>query len=130
MHLRLLSNFETRQAKLVQIILAGQEPFSAAETSEYIEHRLRVAGREGPPIFVPKALVLIASFSHGIPRNINNLCFNALSLGYALGKQVIDPEVVQEVASDLSLESFCSPGSPEGRILPSVPQSGPVFPDQ
>ncbi len=152
---RLLSNFETPRAKLLQIILAGQprlaeklaspgllqlrqrisqlahlEPFSTAETSEYIEHRLGVAGRKGPPIFAPKALALIASISQGIPRNINTLCFNALSLGYALRKQVIDREVVQEVASDLSLDSFCPPGSLEGRILPSVAQSGPVFSDQ
>jgi len=128
---RLLSDFETPSAKLMQIVLAGQpqlaeklarpdlvqlrqrisivsrlEPLTPEETSQYIEHRLRVAGLEGNP-FKRDALALIAERSEGIPRNINNLCFNALTLGYALKEKAIDRSVVEEVLADLEL------GAPE-----------------
>ena len=126
---RLLSDFETPSSKLMQIVLAGQpqlaeklarpdliqlrqrisivsrlEPLTPEETSQYIEHRLRVAGLEGNP-FKRDALALIAERSEGIPRNINNLCFNALTLGYALKKKAIDRSVVEEVLADLELEA-------------------------
>jgi len=125
---RLLSDFETPSSKLMQIVLAGQpqlaeklarpdliqlrqrisivsrlQPLTPEETSQYIEHRLRVAGLEGNP-FKREALALIAGRSEGIPRNINNLCFNALTLGYALKKKAIDRSVVEEVLADLELE--------------------------
>src|SRR5271170_2154178 len=106
---RMLSNFETPREKLMHIILAGQpqlatklaspemlqlrqrvsiiarlEPFNAEETRAYIEHRLRVAQYRGEsPLFTDRAVALIHQHSGGIPRNINNLCFNALSLGCA-----------------------------------------------
>src|SRR5579863_129525 len=105
---RLLSDFETPQAKLLQIILAGQPeladklasshlaqlrqrvsllnhlvPLSVEESGRYIAHRLRVAGYSGEPLFAPQALKAIARFTEGVPRNINNCCFNALSLGFA-----------------------------------------------
>lgn len=126
--LRLLSNFETPQSKLMQIILAGQprlaeklarpnlvqlrqrvsilsqlRPFTPAETTAYISHRLRVAGHDRSRLFTPGALAMIAAWSKGVPRNINNVCFNALSLGYAMGLKEIDRSVVQEVLSDLEL---------------------------
>jgi general secretion pathway protein A len=127
---RLLSNFETPSSKLMQIVLAGQpelagkldrkslsqlrqrisifsrlEPFTPAETFAYIDYRLGVAGHEGRPLFTRPALDLIAEYSEGIPRNINNLCFNALSLGCALEQPKISPEIVQEVLTDLGLNS-------------------------
>jgi hypothetical protein len=49
---------------------------------------------------------MIAKHSEGIPRNINNLCFNALALGGALGKKVIDHEIIAEVLGDLDLGSL------------------------
>jgi general secretion pathway protein A len=126
---RLLSDFETPQAKLMQIVLAGQpqladklsrpglaqlrqrisivsrlEPFTPAETVMYIDHRLAVAGHNGDPLFTYDALALIAVQSGGIPRNINNLCFNALSLGFAKGQKRIDAATVREILSDLSLD--------------------------
>jgi len=127
--LRMLSNFETSREKLVHIVLAGQpqladrlssssmiqfrqrisivarlNPFNAAETRAYIEHRLRVAGHKGwRPIFTDHAYALLAKNSQGIPRNINNLCFNAMSLGCALGQRSIGHSVVYEVLRDLDL---------------------------
>ncbi|MGD0161328.1 MAG: AAA family ATPase [Candidatus Sulfotelmatobacter sp.] len=126
--IRLLSDFETPRAKLLQIILAGQPeladklarrnlsqlrqrisllsglaPLSVEESSHYVDHRLRIAGYSGSALFDPAAMHAITHFTEGIPRNINNFCFNALSLGCALGEKVIGLSVVQEVISDLDI---------------------------
>jgi type II secretory pathway predicted ATPase ExeA len=127
---RMLSNFETSREKLIQIVLSGQpqlaeklaspelvqlrqrvsivarlKPLSPKETALYIDHRLRAAGYSAEePLFTGNALTLIANCSEGIPRNINNLCFNALSLGCALGRKTIDDDIVREVIADLDLE--------------------------
>jgi general secretion pathway protein A len=125
---RLLSDFETPRAKLMQIILAGQpqlaeklarpglvqlrqrvsilarlDPFSLEDTGGYINHRLRVAGYKGPALFTPEAIKIIATRGEGIPRNINNICFNALSLGFALEKHKIDSGMVLEALGDLDV---------------------------
>jgi general secretion pathway protein A len=127
--IRLLSNYETTHAKLIQIVLAGQpqlvdtlmrpglvqlrqriavlanlEPLDSAETAEYIEHRLRAAGSEGAPIFTPEAMALIAERSQGIPRCINNICFNAMLAGYLHRQTIIDSVIVGRVATKLDLE--------------------------
>ena len=129
---RMLSNFETSREKLIQIILSGQpqlaeriaapelvqlrqrvsmfaclKPFSPEETALYIDHRMRIAGYGSEaPLFTTGALALIAHYSEGIPRNINNLCFNALSLGCALKRKTIDCDIVREVVADLDLERW------------------------
>jgi hypothetical protein len=51
---------------------------------------------------------MIAELSEGIPRNINNICFNALSLGCSLAQKTIDVEVLQQVAADFDLASLRS----------------------
>jgi general secretion pathway protein A len=132
--LRLLSNFETPQAKLMHIILAGQPalaqklaspglsqlrqrvsivqglaPLPASEVKNYVQYRLKVAGHIGPPIFTDEAYECIAASTEGIPRNVNNLCFNTLSLACALRKKKVDVEMVKEVLSDLDLRRL-SPG--------------------
>ena len=131
--LRLLSNFETSQAKLMHIILAGQPaladklaspglaqlrqrlsivhglaPLPAWEVKSYIEHRLLVAGCKGGPLFTAEAYEAVAQFTEGIPRNVNNFCFNALSLACALRKRRVDSDVVNEVASDLDIDRLTS----------------------
>jgi hypothetical protein len=127
----MLSNFETPRSKLIQIVLAGQpaladklarpefeqlrqrvsilcrlEPFSREEVADYIRHRLETAGYNGGPLFTPEALAMVAEQSEGIPRNINNLCFHALSLGYAKGQKRIDSEIIREVLFDLKLDTL------------------------
>jgi len=127
---RLLSDFETPSKKLLQIVFAGQpqlaeklqrpelaqlrqrisilgrlEPFSASEVVRYIHHRLGVAGLSSGSLFTPEAAARIASSSRGIPRNINMLCFNALSLGCVLGSKQIDADVIRAVEADLDLSS-------------------------
>ncbi|HET9177644.1 MAG TPA: AAA family ATPase [Terriglobia bacterium] len=128
---RMLSNFETSRSKLMQIVLAGQpgladklarpdleqlmqrvsvicrlKPFNRQEVADYIDHRLRIAGHHGGRLFTPEAIAMIADLSEGIPRNVNNICFHALSLGYAKGQKAIDGAVIEEVYSDLELETL------------------------
>src|ERR1039458_8887466 len=56
------------------------------------------------PLLTPEAVSLIAHYGDGIPRNINNICFNSLSIGCTSGKKVIDAEAVREAIADLGLE--------------------------
>ena len=57
-------------------------PLSEAETAEYVEHRLKVAGGDAP-IVEPEAVPTLHALTHGIPRQINRLCDLALLIGYA-----------------------------------------------
>jgi general secretion pathway protein A len=143
--IRLLSDFETPKAKLLQIILAGQPELadklasrklsqlrqrisllsgltqlSVAESSNYIEHRLRIAGYSGAPLFAPAARHAIAQFTEGIPRTINNFCFNALSLGCALRERVISLSVVEEVISDLDIKKHVTEITPREALDPEL----------
>ena len=145
---RLLSDFETPRAKLLTIVLAGQpelagklaspslaqlrqrvsivnrlEPLASWEIKNYIDHRLKIAGYEGGPLFTSEALSEIAQFTEGIPRNVNNFCFNALSLTCALRQKIVDLAVVQEVVSDLDISKHvpdAAPGPVSLEALPSV----------
>jgi general secretion pathway protein A len=143
---RMLSNFETHNAKLLQIILAGQprlgaklaqpelsqlrqrisvigrlEPFNTEETGRYIEHRLKVAGHSGEPIFEPSSVGLIARMTGGIPRNINNVCYNSLFLAYTRAQRRVTPETVEEVLARLELEPVSSKP-----VALSEPEAAPV----
>ena len=69
----------------------------------YIDYRLKRAGYNGEPLFTKDALKLIAEASHGIPRTINNLCFNALSVCCALKRKQVDDSMVAEAIADLQL---------------------------
>jgi hypothetical protein len=78
-------------------------------------------------MFTPDALLRVADFTSGIPRNINNLCFNCMSLGCALQKKVIDSEIVDEVTSDLDITQHTSQAAPTS--LGYGPGSAQVFAD-
>ena len=122
---RLLSNFETPWMKLIQIVLAGQpqlaerlaqpsmaqlrqrisfsiriEPFVREEIDAYVDHRLWVAGYKGPSLFSVGARRLIADRSEGVPRNISNICFCAMSLGWATKTKTIDREMMNDAIAD------------------------------
>jgi len=123
--IRLLSNFENEDAKLIQIIFLGQNElndilgrysmrqirqritlsrslgyFNEIETRRYIEHRLAISGCDNP-VFNDDALSLIFRTSHGSPRLINLICDNCLITGYAHFARQIDAQVVREVLADL-----------------------------
>jgi type II secretory pathway predicted ATPase ExeA/phage tail protein X len=150
---RLLSNFETPAAKLMHIILAGQpklseklakpcltqlrqrvsnviqlKPFRSEETVDYIKHRLRTAGLRGQVPFSSDALLLIARSSKGIPRNINNICFQALSLGFATQAQVIGADVIREVLRDLEIETADGSARRMDSPVPSAPKVATQWP--
>lgn len=76
-------------------------PFSTAESQNYIEYRLNRVGNTAAKVFTPGALSLIANCSNGIPRNINRICNEALSVGYSQMKQKIDSGNVREVLVNL-----------------------------
>ena len=89
-------------------IVHGLQPLNAPEIKNYIEHRLRIAGYEGEPLFTPGVYEDIARFTEGIPRNINNFCFNALSLTCASQKKIVNSETVSEVIADLDISKLTS----------------------
>jgi general secretion pathway protein A len=128
---RLLSNLETTDDKLLQIVLVGQPeldekldsiglrqlkqrialraqlgPLDSNETKEYIEHRLRVAGVEGEPsrLFPADAVEAVYRHSRGFPRLINTVCENALIIAYARQIPVITLDVVEDVAREFRLD--------------------------
>jgi hypothetical protein len=152
---RMLSNFETPREKLMHLLLAGQpqlaeklaaprlvqlrqrisiiarlKPFTAEETQLYIDHRLRVAGYDfEKPMFTKQAQAMIATYTGGIPRNINNVCFNAMSLGCVGKQRTIGVDVIEEVLADLDLRPMFdgSAGVPEPEE-PKTPVSNALAP--
>ncbi len=118
---------EAPSARLIQILLIGQldletrldaielqtfkgnvttryriDPLNEKECREYIEHRLKVAGRSGAGLFEPEAVRMIWKFSQGIPRVINLLCDRALMNGYTASRKIIDKKIAQETLQDMS----------------------------
>ena len=132
--IRLLSNFESDTAKQLQIVLTGQPELrevinnpdlrqlkqrvalrcvikplpNIEETDRYITSRLLVAGAERTDIFSPGAIDYIFRCSEGIPRNINNLCDNALLAGYAAGELSIDRAVIENWRKRSNASRRCS----------------------
>ncbi|MBW2604999.1 MAG: Flp pilus assembly complex ATPase component TadA [Deltaproteobacteria bacterium] len=125
-HIRLLSNIELPEEKLINIFFVGQneihqtlalpecsalrqrislvyqiEPLSENETLAYIKHRLKVAGTE-KNIFTQNAVQEIYHFSKGYPRLINTICDHALLTGYARELIKITPNVIQECAQQFN----------------------------
>lgn len=127
--IRLLMNFESDNAKHLQIVLTGQPELreklnqpglrqlkqrvalrckmhalpNVEEIERYITERLLIAGSDQPNLFTPGAIDFIFQCSEGIPRQINNLCDNALLTAYAAGDPVVSRQVVEEVADNLDL---------------------------
>ncbi len=73
------------------------------EVGEYIRHRLRRSGGDGRSVFTSEALDLIARTSQGIPGSINQICLNALSLGRARQRKLVDTSILRETLSDFPL---------------------------
>ncbi len=137
--IRLLTNLETSQQKLLQIVLVGQpeldrrldsphlrqlkqrvglrcslEPLGVDELKGYILRRLELAGANshGGSIFTEEAIAAVHQYSRGIPRLINTLCENSLVSGYAKQAKQITGDMVQEVAADFRLDvPTVAPGS-------------------
>jgi general secretion pathway protein A len=127
--LRLLSNLENNNVKLLPLVLIGQPeladrlnepslrqlkqrvglrcaltPLDLRETAAYITKRLRIAGGNSAEIFTRDAVELIYQRSRGIPRTINVICDNAMVTAFAVDLRPIDAAVVQEVTHDFDLD--------------------------
>ena len=124
--LRLLTNLETSERKLLQIILIGQPELRTilakpeleqlaqrviarfhlgtldkAETLQYIQHRMQVAGLRGPLPFSKQAVARIHDLARGVPRRINLLCDRALLGAYASGVPQVAAAVVDKAAREV-----------------------------
>jgi general secretion pathway protein A len=138
--IRLLSNLETPNSKLIQILLVGQpelsemldhdslrqlrqrivlrhelKPFDAGELEFYVEERLRLAGYTGKGIFKRSALRQLFVVTGGVPRLVNVVCDGALLTGYGRDQATIDAEIIREVANDLHLNQDPAAGKSDDR---------------
>jgi general secretion pathway protein A len=139
--LRLLTNLETNERKLLQIILIGQPelrtmlarpeleqlaqrviaryhlgPLSEPETGAYVAHRLAVAGAGGQP-FPPALTPLIHALTHGVPRRINLLCDRALLGAYVENS----PQVTRHILKKAAEEVFAGEAAPSRQLrVPAV----------
>ena len=127
--IRLLTNFETANEKLLQIVLAGQpeleeklrdprlrqlrqritmrcrtQPLSLEELAGYIAERLRIGGANGAPIFSPEAIAVIYKYSRGIPRVANLLCEHSLMNSFVEQIRPVPEKVVCEAAHEFELD--------------------------
>ncbi|MGA2372198.1 MAG: AAA family ATPase [Candidatus Korobacteraceae bacterium] len=134
--IRLLTNLETSQQKLLQIVLMGQpeleivldspelrqlkqrvalrcqlQPLDESQTHAYVLSRLERAGATPePPVFSEEALAKIFEYSRGIPRIINTLCENSLVNAFSCEQRSVTAEMITDVAADFRL---ISPALPE-----------------
>ncbi len=139
--IRLLTNLETSQQKLLQIVLVGQPeldrimdsanlrqlkqrvalrcqllPLQEIETNGYILRRLERAGANSraKTLFPDETVAAVYHYSRGIPRLINTLCENALIAGYAQRSQSITSAAIDEIARDLRLNVVSAPADANG----------------
>jgi general secretion pathway protein A len=147
--IRLLSNIELNNRKLINIFFVGQTEFNDTlmqsrnkavrhriavryhiyplkenETEDYIIHRLKVAGRE-KQLFASKAIDEIFAFSDGNPRLINIICDHALLTGYSADLKLIDADVIKECASELRLPAERIKKKKKKEKIPVEPQPKP-----
>jgi general secretion pathway protein A len=128
---RLLSNLETEDDKLLQIVLVGQPELDdklesvglrqlkqrisirthlgsldAYEVERYIQHRLQIAGgtTKADPLFSTDAIAAVNLHSRGLPRLINTICDNALITAYARRLPSVPSDVIEDVAKELRLD--------------------------
>jgi general secretion pathway protein A len=124
--LRLLSNLETANEKILQLVLAGQpeldamlarrelrqlrqriavparlRPLVRGEVEAYVAARIHAAGGDPRGLFTRPALHRLWRFSHGVPRLVNVACDNALVTAYAEGSRRITWKIMGDVARDL-----------------------------
>jgi general secretion pathway protein A len=145
--IRLLSNLETPQSKLLQIVLVGQPELdeklnrpdlrqlrqrmelryrirrlSVDETAEYVRERLLIAGHETGDLFTRAALRGVHRFTRGIPRMVNVLCDNALLGAFSRESLRVSGAMVREAAQELGFVGADAPEPVDDE--PSGPWSG------
>jgi general secretion pathway protein A len=138
--IRLLTNLEVVDSKLLQVILAGQpelerklekpnlrqlgqrvavrarlEPLGEDDTAAYVRHRLKIAGAKDVDLFSAKALATVWRRTAGLPRLINILCEQSLMNAFGADKKRVDESLVEEAVHDLGLDR---PGAGAPPIAP------------
>lgn len=128
---RMLSNLETENEKLIQILFLGQPelktklalpgleqlrqriavyyhltPLSEEDTRHYVRHRLKTAGAGDRAYFTDEAMDLIYQFSKGVPRLINQICDSALLTGFIYEKEIVDGKLMHEVMEESPLRQI------------------------
>jgi type II secretory pathway predicted ATPase ExeA len=146
---RLLSGIETSTEKVLRIILAGQPELRDTldtpelkqllqrvrlrfhlgaldqhDMQEYIQHRLKVAGREEGGLFTEDAFPLIYRYSGGVPRLINTICDSALLVAFADDKTEIGPAEIENTAEELGWEEH-EDTTGEHEVLPRLVPASP-----
>jgi general secretion pathway protein A len=138
-----LSNLETEQEKLLQIVLVGQPELAARlckpslraikqrialhyrlsalhtadDVAAYIRHRLGVARCNDVEIFSKEAMEAIWYYSAGTPRLIHSICDNALAMVCETGKKQVGPYIIKKIAESLMLEREADFSKPQGADL-------------
>jgi general secretion pathway protein A len=153
--IRLLTNAETAEQKLLQIILAGQNELSEllerdsmrqlrqriavrsnigslslTEVQQYMQTRWLRAGAKGDLPFTPDAIEAVAHHSRGIPRVINVLCDTALVNAFAKETRNIDAARVKAAAIDLQLPKNGAVVPAAGIALATAAASVPIRPSE
>lgn len=148
--LRLLTNLETSERKLLQIILIGQPELrevlarpeleqlaqrviarfhlgalNEAETRQYIEHRMQVAGLRGPLPFSSQAIQRIHQIARGVPRRVNLLCDRALLGAYATNQPRVERAVVEKAAGEV-FDTDTPPKPGRGPAVPLTAWASPL----
>jgi general secretion pathway protein A len=148
--IRLLSNIELNNKKLINIFFVGQTefnntlmesrnkavrhriavryhiyPLNEKETTEYIRHRLKVAGRE-QKLFTSAAIDEIFAFSIGNPRLINIICDHALLTGYSADLKGIDANIIKECASELRFPEERRKKKPQKQKISGMAETEPA----
>jgi hypothetical protein len=153
--IRLLSNLEAGGEKLVQIFLVGQpelesklsrpelrqlrqrigvhyrlRPLNPAETEGYIHHRVGVAGGDAQRVFPAEACAEVHAVTNGIPREINQVCAQAMLDAYVDGTPAVTPKHVRSAADETSFQSVLPASETDPRLppLPSWPAAVPAPP--
>ena len=145
--IRMLSGIETTKEKVLRIILAGQPelrdtletpelkqlvqrvrlrfhigPLDRREMREYIEHRLKIAGRTGDAIFHEQTFPVIYRYSGGVPRLINTLCDTSMLCAFADDKHTVDADDIEATAKELNWEEHEDSTGPHRQVPHLVPQ--------
>lgn len=146
---RMLSNLETENEKLIQIIFMGQpelkkklaldrleqlrqriavyyhlSPLSAEDTVKYVLHRLKIASQSDTQYFTDAAMALVYEFSHGVPRLINQICDSALLSGYIYGVKMVDEKIMREVIRESPMNQISSTAHKMAAKVDAAPAEG------
>jgi general secretion pathway protein A len=137
--IRLLSNIETDEKKLIQILLVGQyelshkldrpemrqlrqrlninrflSPLNAAETVNYIDHRLKIVGSSFDSCFTSNCASLIYKMTSGVPRQINHICDNALLICMTEGRRKVNRKILCKAQEALRTDLIFTPQRASG----------------